>query len=97
MITFIKQNKLFVIVSICFVLGLLYYIFSMNSGPASSSAPLTTSDQTGPSAASQQLLVVLANLRTIRLDDSIFKDSVYLSLSDFGVVISPESVGRRFL
>lgn len=93
MFTFIKQNKLFVIVAILFVLGVSYYAFSSSgSGPAST---LTTSGNDDVSAASQQLLVVLANLRTIRLDDSIFKDQVFLSLTDYGVVISPENVGRR--
>lgn len=44
---------------------------------------------------SEELLVTLSNLHVIRLDDSIFSDPIFLSLSDFGVTIPPEQVGRR--
>jgi hypothetical protein len=92
MITFIKQNKLLSIVAVLFVFGVAYYTF-MSSG--NTAQPTLTSSDSAPSAQTQQLLVVLANLRTIRLDDAVFKDPVFLSLTDFGVVISPEAVGRR--
>jgi hypothetical protein len=95
MTTFIKQNKLLTIVAVVFIFGIALYTYSASSGSpgVSSSGLLATSDAS--SATSQQLLVVLANLRTIRLNQAIFSDPVFLSLADFGVVISPESVGRR--
>lgn len=93
MITFIKQNKLLTIVAVIFIFGVAYYTFSSSGN--STQPVLSTSSDASSSAATQQLLVVLANLRTIRLDDTVFKDPVFLSLSDFGVVISPEAVGRR--
>jgi hypothetical protein len=40
-------------------------------------------------------LVTLSNLRTIELDESIFQEPIFMSLSDFGVVIPPEAIGRR--
>lgn len=43
---------------------------------------------------SRELVITLSNLNTIRLDDSIFKDPVFLSLSDFGVQIPLQNVGR---
>jgi hypothetical protein len=94
MLTFIKQNKLLSIVAALFIFGITFYTFTSSGGNSGSSALLNTSDVSN-SAASQQLLVTLANLHTIRLDGTIFNDPVYLSLTDYGVVIAPENVGRR--
>ncbi len=94
MITFVTQNKLLTVIAILFIFGVAYYTFS-SSGNNSAQPILSTSTDASSSATTQKLLVVLANLRTIRLDDAVFKDPVFLSLSDFGVVISPEAVGRR--
>ena len=94
MLTFIKQNKVLTIVAALVIFGIAIYSFS-SSGGSSSNGSLLSSSNAADSAASQQLLVTLANLHTIRLDGTIFSDPVYLSLTDFGTVISPESVGRR--
>jgi hypothetical protein len=94
MFTFIKQNRILSVVVVVFVFVIAFYTFFMGSSGSTGNATLL--DTTGAnSAASQQLLVTLANLHTIRLDSNIFNDPVFLSLTDFGVVISPESVGRR--
>jgi hypothetical protein len=94
MLTFIKQNRLLAVVVALFVFAILYYAFFMNKG--SSVALLSSGGGLGnTSPQSQQLLVVLANLRTIQLNDAVFKDPVFLSLNDFGVVITPENAGRR--
>ena len=37
----------------------------------------------------------IGNLRTIDLDNSLFKDPLFVSLSDFGVTIPPAAAGRR--
>ena len=68
------------------------YVYSAYFTSPSSTA-LTTSDSS--EALSQQLLVTLQNLHTIKLDNSIFSDPAFQSLTDFGVVIPPEAVGRR--
>lgn len=92
MMTFLKQNKLLVVIAVI-VLGVVaYYGFSASGG---GSTALLSSDAQAPSTESQQLLVILANLKTIQLDPSVFSDPVFLSLTDFGVVISQEDVGRR--
>jgi len=61
---------------------------------AGSSAPTLSSSDTANTALSQNLLVTLQNLQTIKLDDSIFSDPAFISLTDFGVTISPEAVGN---
>ena len=73
------------------VLAVIYVYFMYFSG--SSSAVLTTN--AGGSSVSRDLLVQLQNLRTIKLDDSIFQNPAFLSLTDFGVQIPPENIGRR--
>ena len=91
MLAFITQNKLLTAGVSIVVLALLYYFFFL-SGP--STAPLTTTDNTD-SPVTQSLLVTLSNLHTIKLDGSIFGDPTFISLTDFGVVIPVQSVGRR--
>lgn len=71
--------------------ALVWVYFTFFSG---GEAPLLSESQPS-SPVSQELLVTLSNLRTIRLDETIFEDPVFISLSDFGVVIPPEAVGRR--
>ena len=70
-------------------LGLMYYFYSRGS----SGELLTAESQTSP--VSQEILAILGNLRTIRLDNSVFADPLFLSLSDFGVTIPPAAAGRR--
>lgn len=71
------------------VLALLYYFFT------SSSSTATVTADSGPSPVSQEILATLGNLRTIKLDNSVFSDPLFLSLSDFGVTIPPAAAGRR--
>ena len=87
---FLKQNKVAVLAGVIVILlGYVYFTYF-----ASSTAPiLTSSDQSV--TLSQNLLVTLQNLHTIKLDSSIFSDPAFLSLSDFGVTIPTENVGRR--
>lgn len=89
---FLKANKTLVIG----ILGaglLIWGYFMFFAG--SSSGPLLTSSASSVSPVTQELLVTLGNLRTIQLDETIFGDPVFESLSDFGVVIPPEAIGRR--
>ena len=92
MIEFIKSNKLLVIKLIIVAGGLVSYkIFFLSSD---TSAPLTSSADVASSPASQNLLAVLTNLKTIHLDSSIFTSQAFTSLNDFGVEIAKEPVGR---
>lgn len=72
------------------VLVLGYYIWSSQG-----SSPLLSSSDEGTSAVSQELLMTLGKLRTIKLDTNIFSDPAFVSLTDFGVTIPPEAAGRR--
>lgn len=90
MLNLLKKNMV-VIGVIAAVLALLYYFYSSGS-----SSPLLTNAATaGTSPVSQEILATLGNLRTIKLDNSIFSDPLFKSLSDFGVTIPPAAAGRR--
>lgn len=69
--------------------ALVYFMFFAGPGEAPALVQSTTNN------VSRDLVVTLSNLSTIRLDDSIFTDPVFLSLSDFGVQIPLQNVGRR--
>lgn len=88
---FLKQNKAAVLGGVL-VLLVGYVYFAYFSG--SSSAPLLSSSDASVTL-SQNLLVTLQNLHTIKLDNSIFTMPTFQSLTDFGVVIPPQNVGRR--
>lgn len=87
---FITHNKLLTLGVAVAVLALAYYAFFMSGGAGE---PLSASTAVTPQ--SQDTLVTLASLNTITLDNSVFKDPVFLSLTSFGVVIPKQNVGRR--
>ena len=93
MMQFLQANKL----PIAGILGagLLLWAYFMFFSGGSSGPLLASSSATAVTPVTQELLVTLSNLRTIRLDETIFSDPVFESLSDFGVVIPPEAIGRR--
>ena len=89
MMQFLKENKMITLGGFVVLLGaFLYYTYF--SGPSNTA---TVSSET-ISPASHDLLVTLSNLHTIRLNEKIFTDPVFLSLVDFGVTLPLENVGR---
>jgi len=87
---FLKKNKM-AVGGVAVVLLLAYVYFSYFA--RGSSASLTASDAGTP--LSSDILVTLQSIHSIKLDNSIFTDPVFVSLTDFGVTIPPENVGRR--
>ncbi|MEI6864155.1 MAG: hypothetical protein WCK46_02180 [Candidatus Adlerbacteria bacterium] len=89
---FLKKNKMVtggVILAVLLLLGMLFFSGNTNTPTLSSSA-----DPSEPSV-SRDLLVTLSNLHTLRLDGSIFSNPAFVSLTDYGVIIPPQPVGRR--
>lgn len=88
---FLKQNKAAIALGVLLIAGIFVYTtFFLSSAPV---ATLTSSDS--DSTLSQNLLVTLQSLHTIKLDNSIFSEPAYQSLTDFGVVIPQQTPGRR--
>ena len=86
---FLKKNKT-TIGGVLALVVVVYVYFTYFSGTAS--APLTATPI--DSAISGNLLTTLNSLHTIRLDNSIFTNPLFVSLSDFGVTIPPQAAGR---
>ncbi|HEX8994292.1 MAG TPA: hypothetical protein VF803_03505 [Candidatus Paceibacterota bacterium] len=63
------------------------------SGSSTSNQPLQVVTNQG-NTAGQSLITALSQLRNVSLDSKIFSDPVFMSLSDFGVTITPQPVGR---
>ncbi len=86
----LKNKKLMGVLAGVVVVALGYYWWSSGS-----SAPLLSSSGEGTSPMSQEILVTLGQLHTIKLDPSVFTNPVFVSLTDFGVTIPPQQSGRR--
>lgn len=85
---FLKKNKVTIGAGAAMLLMLYVYLTYFSGG----TAPLST---TSSDTVSGDLLVTLNNLNTIKLDEGIFKDPVFMSLSDFGVTLPTQAAGRR--
>lgn len=91
MIEIIKQNKIILIVLVLVVVGFTWFGFFRE--PVSTTL-LTNESRADASVAEQEILRLLLDMRSIRLDSSIFENSAFASLRDFGREIIPEPVGR---
>ncbi len=88
MLALLKKHM--VLIGIIAAAAIALYFYSSRSSGA-----LLTSSEAVDSPVSQEVLATLGNLRTIKLDNSIFSDPLFMSLSDFGVSIPPAAAGRR--
>jgi hypothetical protein len=88
----LKKNMPIVLGILVVILGLVVYL-NFFSGNSSEALLASSADTNSP--VSQELLTVLTNLHTIRLDNSIFSSPAFQSLTSFGVELPPEAVGRR--
>ena len=89
--SFFTQHKLVAIILILVVLLGAWYALSGSSTPAPA---LTTTPVAGASTADQTLIATLLQLRSVKLDGTIFGDPAFTALQDFSTPIVPEPVGR---
>lgn len=101
----IRNILIFVAIAAIFILVYFFFIRSSPSQPTLvSSAPVSTSPTAGGSSAvipvgspasTQNFLSLLLNVKTIKLDDSIFSDPAFASLHDSSIILIPDTtVGR---
>ncbi len=79
-----------VIVIVAFVGYSMFFDVSNNSGTV-----LVSKDTSAQKGGDNKLLVLLVNLKSITLDESLFSDSAFRSLIDFGQQLVPEPTGRQ--
>jgi hypothetical protein len=69
-----------------------YYIFTSSKDAPE---PLTTVETNNADSISQQLIIELNRLKGLRsIDDSIFRDPVFVSLQDYTQAVVPQPLGR---
>lgn len=94
MFGFIKKYKNITIGIIVIVLGFFAYTYFF-AGKKVPALLTSESSEVAASATGAEILALLRDLKALRLDESIFADPVFRRLHDFGVLISPEPVGRN--
>ncbi len=79
------------------VLGavMIFGYFSFFGGDTADEGSLVSSDtglsdNGGQSSIQQEFLPILLNIKNLKLDDSIFQDPAFLSLSDSSIVLVPD-------
>ena len=89
---FLEQNKWAIGGGAVCILaaGLIYYYYFTGG----TSADGLTSSPTQSQTSGADLLTALGNLRAVKLDSAIFQNPVFQSLSDFGIDIPTQPVGR---
>ena len=85
----LKNSKVITGLVVVVAAGAILYYWS-----GSSPTPTVTS-AADTQVGSQELLLTLGSLNTIRLDPALFSNPGFTALSDFGVVIPPQPAGRR--
>ncbi len=87
-----KKYKNIIILGILIIATVIYTVAISNKD---NSLLVSESSVDGGSASQSDLLALLLEIRSIKLDESILTDSVFRSLKDFGQEITQEPVGRE--
>ena len=82
------------IITILVVLVIGFFVYSAFFKPAGGDALIAQDISPAQTAVEQELIALLLELRSIRLDLSVFDDPEFQSLTDFSQDLIPEPVGR---
>ncbi|MFC1733482.1 hypothetical protein ACFL6I_24550, partial [candidate division KSB1 bacterium] len=69
--------------------------YSMFFDGGSNGSVLTSQSASVRGGGDNELLLILVNLRSITLDDALFRDPAFMNLVDFGQQLVPEPTGRQ--
>jgi hypothetical protein len=83
-----------VIIVIVVAVALIAYFYYKGSGSSSQSSSLLSQTSTDSSMIGNQILGLLNQIQSLRIDSTLFTDPGYQTLRDFSVAIPPENVGR---
>jgi hypothetical protein len=90
---FILRNKIGLGAGVALILAAGAYFVLSKGGDEALLQSTGSEEITSP--VSRELLVILSDLRTVTLDESLFGDEGFRSLVDFGIEIPLQPVGRR--
>jgi len=89
----ILKHKKIIIASILIVIA--FFIYSAYFKPSQDSGLVMVNNQTATQfAAGKEVLTLLIDLKSIKLDGNIFNNKIFKSLEDFSLPIDPEPKGR---
>ncbi len=86
------NNKKIIITAVVVLIGLLMYALS-SSKPETDI--ITTIEATNTETGEREMLKLLTDMKTIRLDGKIFENEVYVNLQDFSRNVIEEPIGRQ--
>jgi hypothetical protein len=89
----LKDKKTLIYGAILAILLIVAYFVMFAGGGEGDVVTVASEDPT--SAVSEDLLKTLNSLNVIKLDETLFADPSFVSLSDFGVIIPAQPIGRR--
>lgn len=92
---FLKKNGGYLIVGLL-VASVVYGAYSYFGGTTPPEAPLTSHNNlNGAPEVGTDLLAILLSLNSLSLDPTVFGDTTFRALKDFGLPIPEEAIGRN--
>ena len=84
------------IIIIIVLLGVAFFAFNYLSGSsAASTGSLSADTSSSNSNDAQYIYTLLQKMQQVKLDDSIFSNSVFQGLKDNTVIFAPQAAGRN--
>ena len=90
-----KYKTILIVIVVVVVGGMAYNSYFGGEGGSILTSDLTSGSESAVSAADTDLLTLLLDIRSVKLDDSIFSEETFRSLEDFSQEIVPEPIGRE--
>jgi hypothetical protein len=91
-----KASKKNIIIIIGIVLlALVVYFYYEGSRPTADTSFETVTANADAEAVGSRVLSLLNQIRSLKIDTTVFKDPAYMSLRDYSVAIPQEDVGRE--
>jgi hypothetical protein len=82
------------IIIVLVLAGLSFFGYKYLTRTATPEDAIVKQDSTNMSKMGAEVLVALNQLKTLKLDESVFKDKTFISLKDFSKPLGTEPIGR---
>ncbi len=89
-----KNGIIVLVVAIVFIGGIYFY---MNGNPSGDSINSLSASSLDADAAKEgaEILTLLSQIKSLRIDTSRFSDPVYKTLIDYTVEVPPQNIGKK--
>lgn len=89
----LKKYKTLLTIVVVVIIAFIGYSIFFDAG--NDGSVLTSQNTTTRGGGDNELLILLVNLRSITLNESLFNDPAFRNLVDFGQQLVPEPTGRQ--